>query len=286
MTWLLSTGTSPASILIPQSLQLVQGPNLTNSTLSYSYPCTQLVYHTQHTRQVLLPASTSISSPCPSQKKLMPERDGSGTSTSTWGGTTTRGTRDIEQLGSGVGGGTEGSSQEAQDGRLGEKTGAEGGIANEMNGQATSSSSREDSIEVDSSVERHAINPLRLHLRSQPGRGNGVFTSTLISAGTLIEESPVLLISAEQWERGDMQKTIFGEYGFCWNGGGQAIGLGLGRLKDRTFLSQADTCSLAVQPLPSAKRQLHPPTSNFHDPLRRSSYHPTGRGTLHLLLRG
>ena len=73
------------------------------------------------------------------------------------------------------------------------------------------------------------INPLQLHLRSHPSRGRGVFTDSAIPAGTLIEESPVLLLSQREWDEGKMNGTILGEYGFCWSDGGMAIGLGLGK---------------------------------------------------------
>jgi hypothetical protein len=79
--------------------------------------------------------------------------------------------------------------------------------------------------------DRLEVNPLGLHLRSDPydqTRGRGVYTDRFIHAGTLIEESPVLIITKGQWEAGSMDECVLGEYGFCWNGGGQGIGLGLG----------------------------------------------------------
>ena len=79
--------------------------------------------------------------------------------------------------------------------------------------------------------DRLEVNPLGLHLRSDPAnvtRGRGVYTDRRIPAGTLIEEAPVLLITKGQWEEGKMDDCILGEYGFCWTGGGQGIGLGLG----------------------------------------------------------
>jgi len=57
-----------------------------------------------------------------------------------------------------------------------------------------------------------------------------VFTSIDIPAGTLLEESPVLVLKKEEWEDGKMNDTILGEYGICWANGGMAIGLGLGEL--------------------------------------------------------
>lgn len=72
------------------------------------------------------------------------------------------------------------------------------------------------------------INPLRLPVVSVPGRGRGVFASDPIPANTLLEEAPVLLLSQKEWEDGKMNDTILGEYGFCWSGGGMALGLGIG----------------------------------------------------------
>lgn len=72
------------------------------------------------------------------------------------------------------------------------------------------------------------INPLRLHVVERPGRGRGVFASRHIPAGTLLEDAPVLVLTKEQWEEGRMDDTILGEYGFCWSGGGMALGLGIG----------------------------------------------------------
>ncbi|WVQ70994.1 hypothetical protein IAR50_000519 [Cryptococcus sp. DSM 104548] len=74
------------------------------------------------------------------------------------------------------------------------------------------------------------INPLSLHLLPHPQRGNGVFTNRAISAGTVIEESPVLLFSKEEWEEKGLDDTVLGSYGFCWSGGGMGLGLGLASL--------------------------------------------------------
>lgn len=73
------------------------------------------------------------------------------------------------------------------------------------------------------------INPLGLDLKIVPGRGRGVFAREDIPSNTLLEESPVLPLTKEQWEGGKMNDTILGEYGFCWSNGGMAIALGLGR---------------------------------------------------------
>lgn len=77
--------------------------------------------------------------------------------------------------------------------------------------------------------DTHPLNPFGLFIRPHPTRGNGLFSPRLIPAGTVIEESPVLVLTKEQWEQGQMNGTILGEYGFCWSAGGMAIGLGLGK---------------------------------------------------------
>ncbi|WVF70791.1 hypothetical protein IAT40_005585 [Kwoniella sp. CBS 6097] len=78
--------------------------------------------------------------------------------------------------------------------------------------------------------EPHPMNPLNLYLLSHPQRGRGVFAPASIPAGTLIEESPVLVITKAEWEGGRMNDCVLGSYGFCWSNGGMAIGLGLASL--------------------------------------------------------
>lgn len=72
------------------------------------------------------------------------------------------------------------------------------------------------------------INPLGAYIAQHPERGNGVFASRVIRPGTVIEDSPVLVITREQWEGGKMDQLILGSYGFCWRHGGMGIGLGTG----------------------------------------------------------
>lgn len=89
--------------------------------------------------------------------------------------------------------------------------------------------SHDDMVKSATEPLPHPVNPLGLHLLSHPSRGRGVFTDKDIPAGTLLEESPVLLLSKQEWEGGRMNDTILGEYGFCWPNGGMAIALGLGK---------------------------------------------------------
>jgi tRNA-specific adenosine deaminase 3 len=79
---------------------------------------------------------------------------------------------------------------------------------------------------------RSMINPQATHLKHHPDRGNGVFATHHIAAGSIIEESPVLIITKDQWDQGKMDDCILGEYGFCWRGGGMGIGLGSGKIQD------------------------------------------------------
>ena len=91
-----------------------------------------------------------------------------------------------------------------------------------------SAGSRASAAAFDEEEGRHLLNPYNLHLRPDPIRGNGVFSSFEIPAGVLLEESPALVMTKEEWEDGRINDTILGEYGFCWANGGIAIGLGIG----------------------------------------------------------
>ncbi|OCF33284.1 hypothetical protein I316_05025 [Kwoniella heveanensis BCC8398] len=95
---------------------------------------------------------------------------------------------------------------------------------------STSTSSVSLTSDATADTEPHPMNPLNLHLLSHPHRGRGVFAPASIPAGTLIEESPVLVITKEEWDRGRMNDCVLGSYGFCWSNGGMAIGLGLASL--------------------------------------------------------
>lgn len=55
-----------------------------------------------------------------------------------------------------------------------------------------------------------------------------MFANKDLRAGTKLEDAPVLVITKEQWEDGNMNDSILGEYGFCWSNGGMALGLGIG----------------------------------------------------------
>ncbi|MEP6627406.1 MAG: SET domain-containing protein [Ginsengibacter sp.] len=53
-----------------------------------------------------------------------------------------------------------------------------------------------------------------LNIKSTINRGRGVFTNEKIAAGTLIEESPVIVMSAE--DRKLLDKTLLHDYIFEW----------------------------------------------------------------------
>jgi tRNA-specific adenosine deaminase 3 len=96
--------------------------------------------------------------------------------------------------------------------------------------KVASASGSGDKLKHRSKPTRSMINPQATHLKQHPERGNGVFATHHIAPGSIIEESPVLIITKEQWEQGKMDDCILGEYGFCWRGGGMGIGLGSGKI--------------------------------------------------------
>jgi tRNA-specific adenosine deaminase 3 len=100
-----------------------------------------------------------------------------------------------------------------------------------MNGQTTSGDPK-GKLKSRTAPTPSMINPQGTHLKKHPERGNGVFATRHIASGSIIEESPVLIISKDQWEEGKMDDCILGEYGFCWRGGGMGIGLGSGKIYD------------------------------------------------------
>lgn len=71
-------------------------------------------------------------------------------------------------------------------------------------------------------------NPLGLEIRHTKTAGRGVFAPGDISAGTILEESPVLILTQAEWERGELNDGVLGGYAFNWSNGGMAVGLGIG----------------------------------------------------------
>jgi SET domain-containing protein len=72
--------------------------------------------------------------------------------------------------------------------------------------------------------------PALLAVRASPGRGRGVFATSAIARGTLIEVSPVLVFAAEEWQR-HARHTLLAHYTFRWRPAGSfALALGVGSL--------------------------------------------------------
>ena len=70
----------------------------------------------------------------------------------------------------------------------------------------------------------------RLEIRSDPGKGRGVFAREPIAAGTLIESAPVIILPAAQCPM--LDRTLLHDYYFHWDGdpdgeGRGAVALGL-----------------------------------------------------------
>lgn len=74
-------------------------------------------------------------------------------------------------------------------------------------------------------------NPLRLQVRQTKTAGRGVFAPEDIPAGTVLEESPVLVLTQAEWEQGKLNDGVLGGYAFNWSNGGMAVGLGIGPFK-------------------------------------------------------
>ncbi|KAL5501410.1 TAD3 [Sanghuangporus vaninii] len=66
-------------------------------------------------------------------------------------------------------------------------------------------------------------------IRKSAGKGRGLFASRQISARTVIESSPVLLFSSDEYETHG-KHTILDHYTFKWPDGRMALALGLGSL--------------------------------------------------------
>ncbi|KAI9313202.1 hypothetical protein BX666DRAFT_1864706 [Dichotomocladium elegans] len=70
---------------------------------------------------------------------------------------------------------------------------------------------------------------LALELRSHPIRGRGVFTRERIPRNTLVEISPVLLFTKEEYEAHG-KHTVLDHYTYIWKDGKFALALGLGSM--------------------------------------------------------
>ncbi|KAI0036493.1 cytidine deaminase-like protein [Vararia minispora EC-137] len=82
------------------------------------------------------------------------------------------------------------------------------------------------------------------------GKGRGVFANCPVPAHALIEVSPVLLLSAEEYEKHG-KYTVLDHYTFTWRDGRMAIALGLGSLFNH---SQEPNVSFSLDPLTESIR--------------------------------
>ncbi len=64
----------------------------------------------------------------------------------------------------------------------------------------------------------------RLEIRSDQGKGRGVFATAAIAAGTLIEAAPVIVVPPEQCAL--LDRTVLHDYYFRWNGDAESAGSG------------------------------------------------------------
>ena len=78
-----------------------------------------------------------------------------------------------------------------------------------------------------------------LYISESPGKGLGVFTDRKIERDTLIENCPVLVISARDLEQ--VAATMLYNYYFCWGKNQEqgAIALGLGSIYNHSFTPNA-----------------------------------------------
>ncbi|VDB95755.1 unnamed protein product [Peniophora sp. CBMAI 1063] len=91
------------------------------------------------------------------------------------------------------------------------------------------------------------------------GKGRGVFASRAIPAHTLIEVSPVLLFTAEEYEA-HAKHTVLDHYTFKWRDGRMALALGLGSLFNH---NRTPNVSFSLDPTTESieyttTREIHP----------------------------
>lgn len=79
-----------------------------------------------------------------------------------------------------------------------------------------------------------------LYLKSSEVGGRGVFTAEPITAGTIVELAPVIVLPAE--DRARVHATRLHDYYFLWAGKGAAIALGYGSLYNHGADPNLDYC--------------------------------------------
>lgn len=77
-----------------------------------------------------------------------------------------------------------------------------------------------------------------LYIKPSPLGGRGVFTALEIPAGSLIEQCPVIILSAK--DRKIIHKTFLHDYYFLWEPDGCALALGFGSLYNHRSEPNAD----------------------------------------------
>ncbi|KIK95314.1 hypothetical protein PAXRUDRAFT_827152 [Paxillus rubicundulus Ve08.2h10] len=94
-----------------------------------------------------------------------------------------------------------------------------------------SPANREDAQEIhsDGGDKDWILNRQKCYVNVLEGKGRGVFASQAIPAQTLIETSPVLLFTKEEYEDHG-RHTLLDHYTFTWRDGRMALALGLGSL--------------------------------------------------------
>ncbi|KAJ9116914.1 hypothetical protein QFC22_004571 [Naganishia vaughanmartiniae] len=103
------------------------------------------------------------------------------------------------------------------------------------------------------------LNPLQLEIRTTPTAGRGVFaTDDIPTAGTVVEESPVLVLTKKEWDDGLLNDGVLGGYGFNWTAGGMGVGLGIGE----KLAVVSSGIVLMIVPLTLASMFNHSPQPN------------------------
>ena len=77
-----------------------------------------------------------------------------------------------------------------------------------------------------------------LYLKPSPLGGRGVFTSSPIEADSIVELSPVIVLS--ETDRNLIHTTHLHDYYFLWDGEGAAIALGYGSLYNHSAAHNLD----------------------------------------------
>ena len=85
----------------------------------------------------------------------------------------------------------------------------------------------------------------RIEIRTSPTRGRGVFARTAITAGTVIEAAPALVIPAADCPA--LDRTIIHDYYFHWDGDPDGVGRGAVGLGLVTLCNHADHANAKVE---------------------------------------